>query len=99
MPKCPTKLLTGLDCPFCGMSRSFASCLHGRVVEGFAHHPAGPLLLAATAVTLAAIGWRALRRRAPLWGGRRLSQGLAFAAGLCIVAGLLRSVVRRVGAA
>lgn len=29
MPKCPFHLLTGLDCPACGIQRAFHSFLHG----------------------------------------------------------------------
>ena len=29
MPKCPFHLLTGLDCPACGVQRAFYHCLHG----------------------------------------------------------------------
>ena len=30
MPKCPTKLLTGLDCPFCGGLRLVHDLLNGQ---------------------------------------------------------------------
>lgn len=30
-PPCPTKLLTGLDCPFCGSMRATHQLLHGNV--------------------------------------------------------------------
>ena len=29
MPKCPFHLLTGYDCPACGVQRAFHYCLHG----------------------------------------------------------------------
>ena len=36
MPKCPFKLLTGLDCPGCGFQRAIHALLHGRVAEAWA---------------------------------------------------------------
>ncbi len=31
----------GIDCPGCGLTRSFIHFAHGRIVEGFALNPAG----------------------------------------------------------
>ncbi|MBO4663273.1 MAG: DUF2752 domain-containing protein [Bacteroidaceae bacterium] len=33
MPKCPFKLITGLDCPGCGFQRAMHALLHGHVVQ------------------------------------------------------------------
>ena len=33
MPKCPFKMLTGLDCPGCGFQRAMHALLHGHVAE------------------------------------------------------------------
>lgn len=33
MPKCPFKLLTGLDCPGCGGQRAVYALLHGHLIE------------------------------------------------------------------
>ena len=33
MPKCPFKLLTGLNCPGCGIQRAVHALLHGKFAE------------------------------------------------------------------
>ena len=55
---CPFRLLTGLPCPACGLTRSFVYTLHGRLGDAFAAHAFGPAL-----VVLAAV-WLVLGRRA-----------------------------------
>lgn len=37
-PLCPLKLVTGLDCPFCGCLRSVHALTHGRIVEALNHN-------------------------------------------------------------
>lgn len=48
-PRCPSKLLTGYDCPGCGTTRCLYALLHGQVAEAWAFNPfvffAIPLLL------------------------------------------------------
>ena len=45
-PRCLMKLSTGLDCPGCGMQRSFVALLKGNVMESFLLYPAlVPVLL------------------------------------------------------
>jgi hypothetical protein len=39
MPKCPFRLLTGLDCPACGTQRAFHAVLHGRWAEAWGCNP------------------------------------------------------------
>ena len=38
-PRCPFKLLTGLDCPGCGSTRALHHLLHGQVGEAFRLNP------------------------------------------------------------
>ena len=38
MPKCPIKLLTGLDCPGCGGQRAAHALLHGDVVAALRYN-------------------------------------------------------------
>lgn len=38
-PKCPFKLLTGLDCPACGNQRSLHSLLHGDILKAIMLNP------------------------------------------------------------
>ena len=38
-PKCPFRLLTGLDCPSCGNQRALPALLHGEVWLSFRYNP------------------------------------------------------------
>lgn len=38
MPKCPFKMLTGLDCPGCGFQRATHALLHGQVREAIGYN-------------------------------------------------------------
>ena len=53
---CPFKMLTGYDCPLCGMTRSFVHLAHRDMAAAFAANPAGLVLFFAMLVYLAA-GW------------------------------------------
>jgi hypothetical protein len=44
---CPFKLLTGLPCPGCGMTRALIYCAHGDWHTALAFHPLGPLVFGA----------------------------------------------------
>ena len=46
---CPWRRLTGLDCPGCGLTRSFCAMSHLRPQAAFQAHPVGPLLYTAMA--------------------------------------------------
>ena len=37
MPKCPFKLLTGLNCPGCGIQRALYAMLHGKFAEAISY--------------------------------------------------------------
>jgi len=50
---CPFKLLTGLPCPGCGMTRSAVALLHGDVMTSAYFHPLGvPMVLALVALAV-----------------------------------------------
>ena len=86
MPKCPTKLLTGLDCPGCGGLRMTHDLLHGDLV-GAAH---SNLFLLLMLPVVALLLWRGTRAR---WQGMPLR--LAPAVGYAILAvALVFTVVR-----
>lgn len=51
-PICPSKMLLGIDCPFCGGLRGTNALLHGRVTEALDHNVLLPGLLATIAVML-----------------------------------------------
>jgi hypothetical protein len=61
---CPFRLVTGLPCPGCGMTRSWVYATHGWWRESFASHPFGPVAILAVLV-LAVLVAVALVRRTP----------------------------------
>lgn len=44
--RCPFKLITGLDCPGCGLTRAFCSILLGDFQAAVMYHPLSPLIFA-----------------------------------------------------
>lgn len=61
-PMCAFSVLTGLSCPGCGLTRSFAFLEHGDLGASFAMNPLGPALWSLVA---AQVPYRMLR----LWRG------------------------------
>jgi hypothetical protein len=49
---CPLRLLTGIPCPSCGLTRSFCAAAHGDFSAAFGFHVIGPILFAATAIAI-----------------------------------------------
>jgi hypothetical protein len=77
-----------IDCPFCGMTRSFVALAHGDVASAFGFHPAGPLLFAALAVGLIAIAAALVARRRPLVERSGFVRAFEAVAVLCLVVGI-----------
>jgi hypothetical protein len=50
-PLCPLRRLTGVPCPFCGMTTGVLALSRGDVVAAFAANPLAPLLVAAVVVS------------------------------------------------
>ena len=66
LPPCMLKMLTGVPCPFCGMTTSFALLAQGQLREGLATHPVGALFFVATLLAgLALLGMAAARGELP----------------------------------
>jgi hypothetical protein len=66
-PLCPFRLVTGLPCPGCGLTRSLVSLMHGDLSAAVLFHPLGPVVAAILlALVLGAVWrtWRAARWRA-----------------------------------
>ena len=38
MPKCPTKIILGIDCPGCGIQRAIHAFLHGHIKEAMGYN-------------------------------------------------------------
>ena len=62
---CPFRLLTGLPCPGCGLTRSWVYAAHGRWGDSVAANPFG-LVAAALVLALVVVVARAWWRRAPV---------------------------------
>lgn len=45
--QCPTRLLLGVPCPFCGMTRAFVSLARFNIVDSFYYHPLWPIVVIA----------------------------------------------------
>lgn len=63
---CPFRLLTGLPCPGCGLSRSWSALVHGDLGEALAQHAFGPLLFALAIAALVAVARSLLGGRRPV---------------------------------
>lgn len=61
-PRCPVKMLTGLDCPGCGSTRALHALLHGRILEAWRFNLWLPVVLAMAALALVG-SWREGRIR------------------------------------
>lgn len=71
---CHMRRFTGLDCPGCGLTRSFISLGHGDVVAAWQFNPAGIVLFGLLIAQLPYRGlqlWR-IRRAQPEWYPRSL---------------------------
>lgn len=60
---CPFRLITGLPCPGCGLTRSWTAAAHGDIAEAFSYNFFGPISLIATVLFVVAVGVLLLRRR------------------------------------
>jgi len=49
---CPLKTITGVPCPFCGMTTSVEATLHGHPGSALAANPAGPAAVLVALVLL-----------------------------------------------
>jgi hypothetical protein len=85
---CGMKILTGLPCPGCGMTRSIVHLCHGDLAGACRMHPLGPVLFALLVGTLGGATIAVARGRDPLWDvlcrfGSRIA--LSLGAGLLLV--------------
>lgn len=58
---CAWRRLMGLNCPGCGLTRSFVSLAHGEVSRAWHFHPLGPLLFGVVAMQLPYRGFQLWR--------------------------------------
>jgi len=62
---CPFRLITGLPCPGCGLTRAWVYAAHGRWADSFAANPFG-LVAAGLVVALVVVCVRSSWRRTPI---------------------------------
>ena len=67
-PGCPFRAVTGIDCPFCGMTRATLALGGGELSAALALHPLAPLVVLGTLALMAII---ALGRADVLLRGQR----------------------------
>ena len=65
VPPCPLRTVTGVPCPFCGMTRGVTALVHGQLSSAFSYNP-GAFLVVAMAIVLL-VAWRWQRVRIPVW--------------------------------
>jgi membrane-associated PAP2 superfamily phosphatase len=63
---CPLRAVTGIPCPFCGMTRAVIAAAHGHVGTSLAFNPGGMVVLALALVALFRPQWLT-RLRLPWW--------------------------------
>lgn len=60
---CPLRRMTGVPCPFCGMTTSFSHLAGGRFWESFVASPLGPVLFIGTVIAVVVLVGALLKRR------------------------------------
>jgi hypothetical protein len=65
-PSCIFRLVTGLPCPFCGLTRSCVAAANGQIADAIIFNPLGPVLMAVSLVALAVIAALLVLKRPPL---------------------------------
>jgi hypothetical protein len=91
---CPFRLVTGLPCPGCGMTRGWVFLTHGRVGDAVSANPFALVTLPAAMLLVLLVGVALVRRR-PLPDPRRV---LRHPAAWLLLAGWMAFSVLRVGA-
>ena len=94
---CWVRATTGVECPTCGMSRSFVAFFHGDLGHAFRYHPVGPVIAVGTVTVLVVVVGLALSRRKPLWGRPGFVRALSIVAGAAVVSGLVRMMLGGIG--
>lgn len=60
IPKCPTKLLFGIDCPGCGCQRAIHAFMHGNIKDAFNYNP---FIVFALPYALTAVGYKYIKNK------------------------------------
>jgi hypothetical protein len=90
---CPFRLITGLPCPGCGMTRAWVYLMHGDVAAAVSANPFSLVALPAAAAFVLAVALALVRRQSPPEVTRILPSRLIWpVAGAWIVFGVVRAV-------
>jgi hypothetical protein len=81
-PTCPFRAVTGIDCPFCGMTRATVALGAGQWHAALGFHPLAPIVLAGTLALMTVI---VIGRSDVLMRGRRLFMILGAIAAIWIL--------------
>jgi len=65
VPPCPLRLITGIPCPLCGMTRGVTALVHGDFTYALLMNPAAYLAVAIALLLI--VQWRIKRFVIPLW--------------------------------
>jgi hypothetical protein len=65
VPPCPLRILTGIPCPLCGMTRGVTAAVHAEFGRALFLNPAS--IVAVVAAVLLLIAWRTKRVTIPVW--------------------------------
>lgn len=72
-PGCLSRHLTGMACPFCGISHSLVALADGEVAASFAYHPLGPVIASLYLAFIVAVLATIRRRSGPVIESRAFS--------------------------
>lgn len=90
-PPCPTKMLTGYDCPFCGSLRATHQLLHGNVTQAVDYNAMTVLLLYPLLLVLFVV-WSVRR-----WRGQEFTLNVpTWVSGLVVAGLVVFAVVRNI---
>jgi hypothetical protein len=90
---CPFRLLTGLPCPGCGLTRSWVYLAHGQWADAWSANPFGVVTMVLAVAYVVAVGWSLLARRGRPDVGRVLRSKPFLALGVVWVGfGIIRAV-------
>jgi hypothetical protein len=84
LPPCMLLKLTGIPCPSCGLTTSFAHAVRLHFYESFVTQPFGLLACAVAFLLIPAVGWLMVRRVPVAQVFRRRAANLAFYAALAL---------------
>ena len=95
---CPFRLVTGLPCPGCGMTRAGVFLMHGDLAAALAANPFVLVALPAAVVAVLVVGFAVVRRQDPPDLGRAISARPAQLVGAAwVVFGVARAIAVATG--